>query len=86
LTPWQKWFLQPPNVASVEAAKRFESGGLLLRAPDGRGFSVANLEVSAIVLQDYPEPADLLNLLDTGRQKLRQAGVPRVRWLHRLFE
>jgi hypothetical protein len=83
-----KWFLQRPNVTSVEAAKRFESGGLLLRAPDGRGFPVANLEVSSIVLQDYPEPADLLNLLDTGsyRQKLRCAGVPRARWLHRLFE
>ena len=73
------WLRQRPNVASVEAAERLETGGLLLRADDDRGFPVANLEVSSIVLQDYPEPADLLDLLDTGgyRQKLQWAGVQR---------
>jgi len=83
-----KWLLQRPNVASVEAAERFETGSLLVRADDDRGFPVANLEVSSIVLQDYPEPADLLDLLDTGGygQKLQWAGARPVRLLHPLFE
>jgi len=33
-----KWLRQRPNVASVEAAERFETGSLLLRADDDRGF------------------------------------------------
>jgi len=83
-----KWLRQWPNVASVEAAERFETGDLLLRADDDRGCPVANLEVSSIVLQDYPEPADLLDLLDTGgyRLKLQWEGVRPVRLLHPLFE
>jgi len=83
-----KWLRQRPNVASVQAAERFKNGGLWLRAADGRGFPVASLEVSSIVLQDYPEPADLLDLLETGgyRQKLQWAGVQPVRLLHPFFD
>jgi hypothetical protein len=72
----------------VGATERLETGAMLLRADDDRGSPVANLEVSSIVLQDYPEPADLLDLLDTGGywQKLQRAGVQPVRLLHPLFE